>query len=356
MSNKIFFTPGPAQLFYTFENHLKKALFDDVPSISHRGKEFIKIIQHTNECLRELLEIPQRYDIFFLNSANEAWDRIIQNLVIKSSHHFVNGSFSQKFYDFALSYGMQSTVAESAPGATFPDPTIPEDAELIGITKNETSVGFTFSEKQIEAIRQANPDRLIALDVVSAVPSIPVNFENIDTAYFSVQKGFGMPPGLGIWICNERCIEKAKMKAERTSIGSYRAIPNLKKFAAKDQTPETPNMLFIYLLGKIAEDMLEVGKQKIINDTIYKSTILYQAFEEHELLTPFVASSENRSRTSLVADSSHPERFIDHFQKKQLVLGTGYGPYKQKHVRIANFPTHSKEIVEMVVDQLKEVE
>ena len=37
---------------------------------------------------------------------------------------------------------------------------------------------------------------------------------------------------------------------------------------------------------------------------------------------------------------------------KKLVLGQGYGPFKEEHLRIANFPTHSKEQMEMLVDLL----
>lgn len=352
MSNKIYFTPGPAQLFYTFEEHLKKALKEDIPSISHRSKQFIDTLTHTKECLNELLEIPDGYDIFFLNSANEAWDRIIQNLVERSSHHFVNGSFSKKFYDFALMHGMASTAQQVGDGATYDSFHVPEEAELIGVTKNETSVGFSFQELELEQIRREQPGKLIALDMVSAAPSVPINLNNVDTAYLSVQKAFGLPSGLGVWICNERCHEKARKKAEKTSLGSYRTLSSLKKFGDKNQTPETPNMLFIYLLGKIAEDMLAVGKRKIINDTVYKSTILYQAIESHPELTPFVRSEKHRSKTTVAAQSENASEIISNFEKKGMILGAGYGPHENDHIRIANFPTHSKESIEMLCDLL----
>jgi phosphoserine aminotransferase len=41
---------------------------------------------------------------------------------------------------------------------------------------------------------------------------------------------------------------------------------------------------------------------------------------------------------------------VDYLAKKHIMVGTGYGPYKAQQVRIANFPTHSKEQVEMLVD------
>lgn len=355
MSNKIYFTPGPAQLFYTFEEHFKQAIKKDIPSLSHRSKQFVSVLAHTKACLSELLEIPEGYDIFFLNSANEAWDRIIQNLVEKSSHHFINGAFSRKFYDFALMHGMQSTRSDAADGTPFNSFDIPEEAELIGLTKNETSVGFSFSEEELSQIRAANPDKLIALDIVSAAPSVPIDLSNVDTAYLSVQKAFGLPAGLGVWICNGKCQEKALKKAEQMPLGSYRTLPNLKKFGDKNQTPETPNMLYIYLLGKIAEDMLAVGRRKIINDTVYKSTILYQAIESHPHLSPFVESKQHRSKTTLIAKSTDAANIIATFEKKGMLLGSGYGTHKDAQIRIANFPTHSKESIEMLCDQLFEM-
>ncbi len=356
MSNKIYLTPGPSQLFYTFEEHFKKAMSLDVGSISHRSKDFVSIVKHTKDCLRELLEIPHDYDIFFLSSANEAWDRIIQNLVIETSHHFANGAFSKKFYDFAIKYGKSSTLNEVGDGQSFKNFEVPAEAELIGLTKNETSMGFTFPESEIEQLRKDNPDQLIALDMVSATPSIPINLSNVDTAYFSVQKSFGMPPGLGVWICNQKCQEQAIKKSERTTIGSYRSLPNLKKLSDKDQTPDTPNSLAIYILGKIAEDMLEVGKKKIINDTIYKSTILYQAIENHPSLSPFVNDATYQSKTTIVANTNDPGKMISYFKEKGIVIGSGYGSHKENHIRIANFVTHSKETIEMVCDLLPEIE
>lgn len=356
MSNKIYFTPGPAQLFYTFEEHLKRALFQDIPSISHRSSTFIKVIQETNEALRELLALPENYDIYFLNSANEAWDRIVQNLVENSSHHFANGAFSKKFYDFAREHGKQSTCTEVGDGHAFDSWDIPEAAELIGITKNETSVGFSFTEEEIAKLRASNPDKLIALDVVSATPSLPVDFKNVDTAYFSVQKAFGLPPGLGVWLVNDRCHEVASGRAKSTSLGSYRALPNLKKFGDKNQTPETPNMLYIYLLGKIAQDMINAGIRRIQNDTIYKATILNQVIEDHPQLSHFVDSKPHRSKTTIVANAEDTDKFITFFEKKGIVLGAGYGDHKKNHIRIANFPTHSKESIEMLCDLMLKME
>ena len=54
---KIFFTPGPSELFFTVEDHLKKGIQDDIFSISHRSNDFKKIHKSCVENLKFFLDI-----------------------------------------------------------------------------------------------------------------------------------------------------------------------------------------------------------------------------------------------------------------------------------------------------------
>lgn len=354
MSQKIYFTPGPTQLYFTVQDHLKAALKEDVMSISHRSKAFEKIFSETRENVSELLDLPSGYDIYFTSSANEIWERIVQNLVHNKSHHFVNGSFAQKFYNFALDYQKQSTATVPGNGKAFDDLSVPEDTELISVTLNETSIGYGFETQKIEKLRANHPDKLIAVDGVSAFPAVPFNFSLADTAYFSVQKSFGLPSGLGVWIVNEKCYAKADDLTKNGVItGSYHQLNTLRKSGIKNQTPETPNTLGIYLLGKVAKDMLFRSAKAIQNETTYKSTVLYQAIEKSSSMTPFILNKANRSKTVIVAqmEGSNSET-LKALSEKGWIIGSGYGNYKSSHLRIANFPMHSKEVVEQLADTL----
>src|ERR1700712_2194422 len=95
------FTPGPSQLYFTVNDHARQAFKDGIPSLSHRSKAFEKISKEATDGLRELLNIPLNYHLYFTGSANEIWERVIQNLVEDQSCHFVNGSFSKRFYEIA---------------------------------------------------------------------------------------------------------------------------------------------------------------------------------------------------------------------------------------------------------------
>ncbi|MFY0606891.1 MAG: aminotransferase class V-fold PLP-dependent enzyme [Cyclobacteriaceae bacterium] len=355
MKHQVFLTPGPSQLFYTVEDHMKSAFSEDVMSISHRSKQFEEIFAFARIKVAELLNLPDGYDIYFTSSANEVWERIIQNLVGSHSHHFVNGSFSEKFFQFSKDYQKDSTSETLAYGDTFSNFLIPDTAELISITLNETSIGYSFDQKEIAKIREEHPDKLIALDGVSTFPSVNFDFNLVDTAYFSVQKCFGLPSGLGVWIVNQKCYEKAqKLKDQGHITGSYHDLLTLRKSAEKNQTPETPNTLGIYLLGKVANDMIFKTAKLIQNDTIYKAALLYQAIAESENLKAFIEKKENQSKTVVVAHCENGNsEILELLANKGWIVGKGYGKFKNDHIRIANFPTHSKELIEQIADVLR---
>src|SRR6185436_6819826 len=112
MVPKINFTPGPSQLYFTVQDHVKKAFRDGIPSLSHRTKEFEAISKQATEGLRELLNVPSNYQLVFCASATEIWERIIQNSFEKTSHPPVNGSFSKKFFETATSPNKKASRTE----------------------------------------------------------------------------------------------------------------------------------------------------------------------------------------------------------------------------------------------------
>lgn len=343
---KVFFTPGPTELFFTYQDHLKVALNEQLGSISHRSPRFQAFFKSSVEQLRELLQIPEGYQMVFTTSATECWERIVQNLVIENSHHMVHGAFGEKFFKVSKAYGRDATIEWM--DTAFEPKSL--DAELIGLTMNETSTGFQLINDHLQEMRAMNPNSLIALDVVSASPALDVDFSLVDTAYFSVQKCFGMPPGLGVWIVNEKAMEKAI----QVDHPSYHALPNLIKQAQKHQNPCTPNMLGIYLIGKIAEDMNRRGVSAIRSEINYKAALLYQTLEAHPKFEVSITDKSHRSKTVAVANcEASSEEVIKFLKEKGMIIGSGYAEEKTSQIRIANFPTHSKEHVELLCDTLE---
>jgi len=354
---ELHFTPGPSALYFTAEEHIKTALKKGVCSTSHRGQGFKDIYRECQENLRELMDIPEDHHILITSSANEAWERIIENCVDSESYHVSMGAFSQRFAKISTQLGRKVHELVVADGSVpdFNAIEVPENAEIITICLNESACGTTFPLETLNAIREKYPDKLIAIDGVSGVPVIPINFRNIDTLYFSVQKAFGLPAGLGIWIVNERCLKKSKaLEASGKVIGSYHRLPDMIEKAKEFQTAETPNILGIYTLAKVAGDMLEKGILPIRREIDYKSAILNQVIDAHPQLHHFVENEQHRSKTVKVIKTDFDSSLlINHLKEKKIHIGTGYGGYKKEQVRIANFPTHSKEQMEMLVDLIE---
>lgn len=351
------FTPGPSQLYFTVEDHARKAFREGIPSLSHRSGAFEKISKHATDGLKELLELPEGYHILFTGSATEIWERSIQNLVAESSLHFVNGSFSKRFHEIATQLGKQAQKVEVAAGQGFESYQPTGNPEIIALTHNETSTGVSMPLDFIHSFRSQYPHSLVVVDAVSSLPYPKFDYTKIDSVFFSVQKSFGLPAGLGVWIVNEKCITKAEsLQQKGINIGTYHNLPTLVANAKKNQTPETPNVLGIYLLGQVVSDFLKRGVHTIRKETEYKAAILYQALQNHANAKPFVTDRKFQSQTVIVAETgTETSTITEQLMKHGLQPGDGYGERKKSQLRFANFPTHSKETYELLVDLLEKI-
>lgn len=342
----IYFTPGPSQLYPTTHKHIRNALKDDICSLSHRSDTFKDIYKDAVRSIRKLLTVPDTHEIAFLSSSLEIMERIIENMVMKKSFHVIDGAFSQKWYDMALSLGKKSTSMTFELSKPVNSLTIPNSTELICITHNETSTGITIPFPEIYKIKQKYPSIPIALDVVSSAPYADIDYKYIDIAFFSVQKGLGLPAGLGVLIVNKHFTHK--------SVGSYHSFKELFEKSINFQTPETPNVLDIYLVARVTKDMLEEGIQTIRQETEEKANLLYDFFEKSKIGKPFIADKKYRSSTTIVIDvSNKSEEIVTALKKKGMIVGKGYGAYKKNHIRIANFPQHSIQMMKKLISAFR---
>lgn len=352
---KTYFTVGPSQLYPTTKKHLKYGIAHDIPSVNHRSEEFIELYSHTHKMLRELLDIPSTHHILFLSSAHESMERILRSTVDKYSFHFVTGAFSKIFYNYALDYGKLPEKAEDMEGKGFDMQTIdiPKRTELICITQNETSTGIAIPMEEIYTLKKRFPSMLIAMDIVSSAPYVAVDFSKIDMTFFSVQKGFGLPAGLAVLIVNDAALKKAGLIAEKkSSKGGHHGIVTLHKDSLKKQTTETPNVFNIYLLGKVAEDMIKKGLGKIRQETEKKADIIYKFFDNHSRYKAKI-SKPYRSKTTIVIDvDGETKKVMDKLEKNGIIVGKGYGDKKDDEIRIANFPSHTISQVKKIISIL----
>ena len=356
---KKYFTAGPAELYPKFEEYLREFTDKQLGSISHRSGEFKKIYQHADEQLRTLLNIPEENAIMFTGSASEIWEKSLQSLVEFESFHLVNGSFSEKYYQYAQSLQKQATALQKplSEGFTYGEIRVPEYAELVCITQNETSTGVQMREADIHKLKRSHSAKLFSVDVVSSAPIPVLDFKLLDSVFFSVQKNFGMPAGLGVWIANEKCLDKAlQLKEKGVCTGAHHDLPTLWKNARQFQNPSTPNVLGIFLLGRIAEDMNRTGIENIRKTNAVNAKKLYSFFENRPGFSVSVKDPELRSKTVAVFNTEMPSgTLISRLKEKNLVIGSGYGPGKDSQIRISNFISNSPENIAELLYEFEKI-
>ncbi|MDD2822460.1 MAG: aminotransferase class V-fold PLP-dependent enzyme [Candidatus Daviesbacteria bacterium] len=352
----IYFTLGPSQLFPGVEGFVKKALSEDILSLFHRSPKGQDIYQSATENLKILLNIPKDFHIFFLSSSTEAMEKILENCVEKNSFHFINGAFSERFYETATELKKKPLFLKAplGEGFDFTKVKIPSNTEVICFTQNETSTGVALNPNDIYRFKKLHPQKLIAVDIVSSIPTIDLDYSMIDLSFFSVQKGFGLPAGLAVLIVSPQAFKKAmELKNKGLNIGSYHNFANLQHYALNNQTMETPNVLGLYLLNKVVTKMLKIGIKSIKQHTDKKAKLLYDFFDSDKRFEPFVKDKNLRSKTVIVINvQTDSQQIAEKLATNGIIIGTGYKQLKSSQIRIANFPAHNLKDIKKLIANL----
>jgi len=356
---KIYFTTGPTELNPKIKSFIAEAFENDICSINHRSVEFMDICKDTVKLLKALLNIPDNYHVFFLASATECMDKIITNCVETGSLHLVNGAFAERFFKIATELNKKAQKIEIPYGESFKfnNLKLKNTPELICITHNETSTGVTINSDEIYKLKKDFPETLVVVDVVTSVPYYNLDFSKFDCSFFSVQKGFGLPPGLAVLMVNDKCIEKVQcLKNSKINIGSYHNFISLYENSLINQTTETPNTLGIFLLGKVCEYLINYSIELVRQETEVKSEMIYDFFEMSNLGIPFIRNVKDRSKTVIVIDLSEKQKeIVKLLAENGFIVSTGYRNYKNTQIRIANFPQHKTEDVKRMLEILSKV-
>jgi phosphoserine aminotransferase len=352
----IFFTAGPSQLHAQYQQFHDEAIALELGSLNHRSNAFREVYQNTDAHLRTLLQLPASHQIYFAGSATEIWERIILNLVEKNSFHLVNGSFSQRFFEYSKMLGKNAIALEAAHGNGFDvnNISIPSNTELICTTQNETSSGVFMPSSALQQLKQNNPQALICTDLVSIAPISAVDYSLMDSSFFSVQKAFGMPPGLGVWIVNDACLAKHhQLQTKGIVMGAHHTLHAYETNYKKWETPSTPNIIAIYILGKIAKVINEYGIAQIRNEIEIKAKMVYDMAANSGAFSAIVQQQTFQSPSVIVlqcANGSAP--IIESLKQQGMHVTSGYGKYKDAEIRIANFPTTSIAQMQSLCDAL----
>ncbi|WBA42517.1 aminotransferase class V-fold PLP-dependent enzyme [Hymenobacter canadensis] len=343
------FNPGPAQVYPQVRQYLQDAFDEGWLSAPHRGERFTGLMRQTVQELKNKLNVPQDYTVFFMGSATECWEVLTQSLTPRKSFHLYSGAFGEKWYEYAKALrpacvGYPFGIDEVPDVAALPLPDT--ETDLVCITQNETSNATQLRDGFILNLYNRLGQALLAVDATSSMAGVQLKFIKADIWFASVQKCFGLPAGLSVMILSPRAVARLRDQNER---GHYNSLVSQYEKMLNWQTTYTPNVLGIYLLSRVLHDRPAL---KAVHQHLQeRATKLYDYFEQATQLTPLVTNPETRSTT--VIGLQGPPALIDEVKRRALAqglqLGNGYGSWKAGSLRIANFPAIPDEAFEQLV-------
>ncbi|MEX2567986.1 MAG: aminotransferase class V-fold PLP-dependent enzyme, partial [Cyclobacteriaceae bacterium] len=333
----ITFAPGPSKVYDRLPEYFQDAFQQGILSANHRSAVFMGLYRDTEKLIKEKLEIPSEYRILFTSSSTENWEILSQSIVEKASYHIFSGSFGKKWFGFAqhINPGSQSLVLDKNTAIEWDQLNISDEFDLIGVTQNETSNATQVDMEILAGIAVKYPDKMIAVDTTSSMAGIYLDFNLADIWYASVQKCFGLPAGLGLLVLSPKAIEKTHQKGEK---GRYNSLSFMLENADNYQTHYTPNVLGIYLMNRVLQDMPPIREVDLKTES--RMSKLEAIVDNSPSLGFLVSNARTRSRTVLGVGGD--EDFIKEIktsaEAKGMQLGSGYGPLKPTSFRVANFP------------------
>lgn len=333
------FYPGPSQLRPSVARHIADACASGILSRNHRSPEFVAMYARMTEVLRDRLDIPADYHILTASSATECWEILAQSFGALNTLHIANGAFGQKWADWRKAIAPNTWIHRFGPeqSLSLNDLKIYRDSELICLVQTETSNATQVKSGTLRDIRRHFPQALVAVDATSSMAGIALPWLAADLWFASVQKCFGLPAGLAVLVCSPRAAEVARRLGERRH---YNSLIHLLDMSARHQTTHTPNVLGIFLLEKVmaeAESIHQVSHR--LKDRCQQ--LIGQL--ERRGHQPLIANRHVRADTVLALRTT-PEQLQQlksTCAQHHILLGNGYGPWKDNTFRIANFPALS---------------
>ena len=267
------FSAGPAVLPEPVLQEAADEMMDykgsgmSVMEISHRSSLFQSIIDETEYDLRALMNIPDDYEVLFLQGGTSLQFAMIPMNFMrnKKADYILTGYWAKKAYEEAKLYG-KINVAASSEGDNFSyipdcgDLDILPDSDYVYMCENNTIYGTKF---------KTCPDskgKVLVNDVSSCFLSEPMNVSDYGMVFGGIQKNLG-PAGLVIAIIRKDLITENVLPWTPTML--------------RYKTPPTYN---IYIVGKVIKWIQALGgleKMEEINEK--KAYVLYDYLDKSKL-------------------------------------------------------------------------
>ena len=255
--------------------------------ISHRTPGWERIMKETRELWRELLNIPENYEILFLGGgASTQFFTVPANLLEKKAAYLQTGVWAKKAAKEAKFYGEVEIVASSEDKTYSYIPknyVIPTDADYFHITTNNTIYG-TEIRYDMDC-----PINLVA-DMSSDIMSRPVDVSKYALIYGGAQKNVG-PAGVTFVIIRRDLLGKIN-----------RPLQTMVNFATHASEEErnismfnTPPVFPIFVMHETLKWVKKLGGVEAMNKlNVEKATLLYNEIDRNSMFVG-TAAKEDRS-------------------------------------------------------------
>lgn len=253
--------------------------------MSHRSKEFVEVMDKAHALVRELLNVPDDYEVIFLQggASMQFYMTALNLLPVNGKAAYVNtGTWADKAIKEAKLVGDIIEVASSKDKNFNYIPkniTAPTDAAYLHYTTNNTIFGTQFKEIP-------NVDVPLICDMSSDIMSQPIDVSAYDLIYAGAQKNLG-PAGATLVIVKKDALGK-----------SGRTIPSMLDYqihATKESMYNTPPCFSIYTSMLTMEWVKELGGVEAMQKrNLKKAATLYAEIDRNSLFEG-AAAVEDRS-------------------------------------------------------------
>ncbi|MCJ8329397.1 MAG: 3-phosphoserine/phosphohydroxythreonine transaminase [Lentisphaeria bacterium] len=255
---------------------------------SHRGDDFQAVIDAAEAGLRRLINIPDDYEVLFLQGgASTQFAMIPMNLRPDGSADYIDsGAWSSKAIKEAKILGQGTEVIASSKDANYnyipADFTVNPDAKYLHVTSNNTIFGTQFA-----AYPDSGDVPLIA-DMSSDIMSREIDVSKFGMIYAGAQKNMG-PSGITLVILRKDLAERAP--------DNLPSMLNYTTHIAAGSMYNTPPTFAIYLIKLVCEWVESLGGiaaiEKMNNE---KAALLYSEIDSDDFYT---GSAQEGSRSKM---------------------------------------------------------
>ncbi len=290
-----------------------------VLEMSHRGATISAICEETKSSIRTLLQVPEEFDILFLQGGGHMqFAMIALNLLGQKGKaaYIVDGVWSKKAAAEAARFGEVSVIGQTTPFSV-PDEgtlTVPEDISYLYYCQNETVHGLEFNYVPKTPALSA-----LVSDISSNFMTRYVDFTKHDLVFAGAQKNFG-PAGLTVVIIRKSLLGKA--------LSTCPTMLDYAVHAKAESMYNTPPVFPIYVASLVCRWIAsEGGIAEMNRRAIERSSLVYAAIDASDGFYINRYRACERSRMNVVftiKDPSLNEAFLRQAAERDLTNLKGH--------------------------------